>query len=543
MKTYIKIIQVFLFLSVLVSCSDDELTALSDLTDATWTVSEGNNQTTNTGGIDYIKAVGEYISFIDLSQNALTHQWEIDEENKYLKTGFNAKDSLPLFINSSLGTITKDKAAHVLFLKSGINEVTITNTFKDSVNFFGKDIIPSVKKGDVYEITRTWKVDVYANLEPEFKISNQAGTELYNSISGLMPTDGIIEIEAGEYLTYQDISTVGRANENLWRVTASNEKTAQSKETVNFTFFKIGEFSAGSLNLKRTGDLPAGSETREIPITVKVIQSSQPFTIASTGVTRAASNKLSFNVSGELKNFTGEEANFNVSVVNPNGFNGNIAVTNAAISSTNTTTIELTLAGDIYNTDEVKVSYTPGNIQSVDNRTLESFTDEVVEFTGGNILNYDHFSFESMGNEWFLQNAAQWSFSSSFANSGSSSLSFSVANKASMGANAKVQSTGNTDFKVAAGDYTYSLYIYIDASSDLSKLVTNFSGPWNPQSWDLTGVEKGKWVKLSKVITLADYDNTSAGKLIFQVNKSDIVTEGATIYVDDISLVPVEVRP
>lgn len=551
MKKIKIIIQVLSILTFLVGCDNDEVNSLENYNDATWTTSEFSNAS-GVDDIDFGVNTGDYISFVDLSQNALTHEWRIDEDNKFLNSGFTIGENLIPFINNDLGTVSTSKPAHVIFFKQGVSEVTLVNTFDKPVTYNGKTNIESVKKGDTYEITRTWKVDVYQEPVPAVSISkeDESGvvTELYNSINELVPTDGVINIEAGESLIYEDITAVGRPNANSWKVSGSNEKSATNQEQMTFNFLKLGESEAGTLSVSRKGDeknIPdAESVLFTIPLKIIISKSSKPFNIVENSVVRTGANKIAFDVNGELKAFTGQEATFKVHVTNTAaGFDSDISVIKAQVSAASKTTIELTLASDIYNTDDIKVSYTVGatTIVSTDERDLNAFTNKSVRFTD-ELFKSDYYGFELGGAEWFIQHKNQWSYSSSLANTGTNSLKFS-ADFSSMGDNAKVQGTGATELKIDAGTYTYSIFIYIEPSTNLSKLITNFSGPWNPLTWDLTGVEKGTWVKLSREITLGDYDNTGGGKLIIQINKEDVTGESATMYIDDLSLVPVETRP
>ncbi|MDO6738777.1 hypothetical protein [Wenyingzhuangia sp. 2_MG-2023] len=553
MKKIKIIIQVLSILTFLVGCDNDEVNSLENYNDATWTTSEFSNAS-GVDDIDFGVNTGDYISFVDLSQNALTHEWRIDEDNKFLNSGFTIGENLIPFINNDLGTVSTSKPAHVIFFKQGVSEVTLVNTFDKPVTYNGKTNIESVKKGDTYEITRTWKVDVYQEPVPAVSISkeDESGvvTELYNSINELVPADGVINIEAGESLIYEDITAVGRPNANSWKVSGSNEKSATNQKQMTFNFLKLGESEAGTLSVSRKGDeknIPdAESVLFTIPLKIIISKSSKPFNIVENSVVRTGANKIAFDVNGELKAFTGQEANFKVHVTNTtSGFDSDLLVTKAEILAGGKTSIELTLDGDIYNTDEVKVTYTVGaeTITSSDERDLTAFTDALVSFVDGDVFSSDYFGFELGGKEWFLQHPDQWSYNTSFSKSGNNSLMFSEPDVDSMPSNAKVQGTAATELKIDAGTYMYSIFIYIEPSTNLSKLITNFSGPWNPLTWDLTGVEKGTWVKLSTEITLGDYDNTGGGKLIFQINKADVSSDEATIYIDDLSLVPVETRP
>ncbi|NJB81649.1 hypothetical protein [Wenyingzhuangia aestuarii] len=553
MKNIKKIIQIISIVAFLVGCNNDEVNSLAKFNDATWSTSEYNYANT-TSDINFGINKGDYISFIDLSQNAISHEWIIEKEDKFLNPNFKTSDkNLIPFINNDLGTVSTSKPAHILFLKPGINEVKMVNTFDSPVTFNGKVKIESVKKGDVYELKNIWKVDVYDSLKPAVKISKEddlgVKTELYNSAKELIPADGVINIEAGESLIYEDITTIGRPNANSWKSPGSNQKTASGTKNVVFDYLKLGEFEAGSLSVSRDGDdktVPkAESQVLDIPLKIIVNKSSKPFNIIEESVVRLESNKISFDVSGELKAFTDQEANFNVHVTNTAAsFDSDITVTKAQVSSTNKATIELTLASDIYNTDDIKVSYIVGatTIVSADERDLLAFTDQTVRFTD-ELLDSDYYGFELGGSEWFIQHPDQWSYSSSFANTGTNSLKFSEADVSSMDNKIKVQGTSATELKIVAGTYNFSINVWIDVDSDLNTLLTNFQGTtFKSVKWDLTGVKKGEWVKLNQEVTLADYDNTNNDKLVFQINKVDVISTSATMYVDDISMVPVEQR-
>ncbi len=144
-----KIIIAILMIVFLVSCNDKEYIAPNEFSDVTWYTS------LPTASLMTIQA-GKYISFMDLSVGALSHEWIIEKQNYFLKPVFSANDSLPLFIDNTLDTICTAKTIHVLFTTAGISKVRLRNTFSEPVTYKAAKPLKAVQEGNVWVIDTTF---------------------------------------------------------------------------------------------------------------------------------------------------------------------------------------------------------------------------------------------------------------------------------------------------------------------------------------------------------------------------------------------------
>ena len=536
----------FFVLLFMVSCEEDEYVAPNSFSDVTWYTSVYPGQPYHIG-------VNDFISFMDPSPGKLTHKWEIEEGSYFLKEGFSRNDSvfsmLEEFIDDEAGLISEDNTVHVLFTEPGLSKIRLYNTFKDSVAFTGADTLAAEKVDDAWVIDTTFVIDVYDSIRPAFKVLdgeeevlNITGDDIVNQEDSASWPE--VTIEAGEELTYVDMTTTGRPNARNWNL-AGGKPSSSNDSTVTAAYYRMGSYFA-SFSASRGGQLPPGSAFKYIPMKINVKKSSQPF-VFDGNLIEHESEKISFNVTGETAPFINEESNFTVHVSNEKaGFEGTIDVASAQVNPNDGTIIELTLAEPIYNTDVVTVSYSGGEIESLDERPLEDFGPETVEMHfGENILNNDLFGFEIPADKnggalgWWAQHP-QWLRSDEQA-VGSGSMRYQIGDYASAPNASTLHGTANEhEMLVPPGMYRMSLKVWIDPATTLQGIRTNLI-PWNMIQWDISNENKGEWVELSKEFTFEQEYND----MKLQVHKGDNsgITGPQLLYVDDISFVELEERP
>ncbi|GAL81925.1 hypothetical protein JCM19274_105 [Algibacter lectus] len=105
----------------------------------------------------------------------------------------------------------------------------------------------------VWQITETFTIKVFDDIKPVFKVMK--GTEEVLSISETdMPTAAnssswkTVTIEAGEELTFIDMTTVGEPDKRTWTFNGGKVETS-GNETINVPYFSLGTFKAGSITL------------------------------------------------------------------------------------------------------------------------------------------------------------------------------------------------------------------------------------------------------------------------------------------------------
>ncbi len=553
----IKILSICFVMLILTACqNDDDYVAPDTLSDISWFTSVFS-------GEDFNRAVEQSISFMDVSQGATSHEWIIDEGNYFLKSGFNSeKDSLPDFKNPDLGLRTEDKTVHVLFMKEGINQVCLKNTFSEQVTFQSVDgPISATQQGDEWVFEKCFDVDVYAkHIKPAFKVF-QDGNEILNVTADqeIKASDSdtwpIVDVEVNKTLTFVDMSTVGRPNERTWRIAGTPEVSNDSVAEV--AFLKFGTTTEiGRIESSRIAPRPNRTDWKLIPLKVRVVSSSAPFEILS-GITEDASEKLSFQVAGTIDaaSLFGQNGNFTVNVTNAtSGFNQNIAVQSIGVSSSDATVLELTLAEPIYNTDVVTISYAGGGIQSSDERALEDFSNITVQphYAGSLTAPDSRLSFEVEEDRGAGGNTAGWwderswffgSIDDVTAADGIRVMRFQTDTFETAPANSNLWGLPGGDLTALvpeAGTYRVSIKFYRETGSSVSNITTIASPDWIVSSWDFSA-SNGNWVTVENDIVTTGGLN----RFDIQMRAGDNpgVTGPQTLYIDDIQIIPLEVRP
>ncbi|WP_282039577.1 hypothetical protein [Saccharicrinis aurantiacus] len=385
-----------LFLMVTLFACENEYEPLNEYSDVDWYTSGFQN--------DKVVGLNKYMSFSDLSHNAMSHSWSFSDTSgcKFLKGNITRQDSTYIpFIDESLDTISDAGTVHVLFTTPGLKHIRLRNTFVDNVSFKGNDTLEAVNQNGEWLIDTSFVVDVYDSIQSAFKVFRD-GIELVNvdfdqqvflSDSSSWPVQ---EVMAGEKLEFVDMSTVGRPDSRTWYLNGGNPSTsADSVALINY--YKLGTYYARMVSSRSGQNIPAGSKMKYIPLKVEVIKSTLAFKL-SDDIVETDDEVLILNMTGEVSPFSGLESDFTVHVTNANGFDQNIEVQSASVSATSGTTIELKLAEPIYNSDVITVSYVGGTINSLDERQLEAFSLKPVTMYQPNLITNP--GFEDTDNLW-----------------------------------------------------------------------------------------------------------------------------------------------
>ncbi|MDW5288072.1 hypothetical protein [Formosa sp. PL04] len=555
---------IFFALLFVASCSNDdyvEYTAPDELSDVSWVISlDKNAQNPLSVNID------TFMSFFDLSQGTVSHEWIIDEGNNFLNEGFDKTDTLSNFINEEAGLKLTTEKANVLFNNPGENNVRLYNTFNNPVSYHSSvGTLNSFKEGDLWVIDTTFTFDVYANIMPAFRVLKDSVEILKITAEDMPSLDDVnswasVDVEAGSTLVFEDLTTIGRPNSRTWFV-SEGVPNQTGGVVAPIKFFKLGSYLAGEMKSARINELPKYDVTKLIPLKINVIQSSKPF-IFDGNITEDDSQVISFRVNGELKTFTGEESNFVVHVENvSSGFSQDIPVISAKVSSSDATYLDLRLSASIYNSDEVTVTYNGGNILSTDERELQPFGPEMVTMhIGRNILKSGSWaSYEVAhaalnrgyagpdGAFWVGQNNTaedpNWSRTEERAFEGNASMKMSVEG---LTKNYQLFSYGLGLIDIIpAGTYEVSYMVFQNSASNLDSFLTfGEKVPELDLVWDVSTLPKGQWVKVKKIVTLPSIDEKMKLTTVFrQEDNPNALSTRQTIYLDDFSLKIVEVRP
>ena len=576
MKT-IRITLLALSLVLFWTCDEDQYQdyeAPDTLSDAAWVIGiDQNSQEPFSINID------THISFFDLSQGAVSHEWQIQTGNHFLKEDFDpgSEDLIP-FIDTEVGTAKITPKAHVLFRNNGQNTVRLLNKFSEPVTYNSSaGPVFSVPEGNLWVIDTTFVFDVFAKIKPAFKVL-QDGVEILNVSENEMPTiedlDSwpTVDVEAGTALTFMDLTETGRPTGSSWRFPEGTPDQVGGA-TANVSFFQLGTFTGEMRSFRQAPD-PNALEIKLIPLKVNVIPSSQPF-VFSGQLKEDESEKISFQVNGETVNFSGQEGNFTVSVSNVASglMNQIIPVASASVSTTDATFIELALAQPIYNSDTITVSYNNATdgITSTDTRVLQSFGPENVQmFFGGNILPGNSWgSFELSGggvnnalasNQFFIpggQGNGQfgdlvWERVTTNAFDGTASMRYKLPDVAIPIINLFGFGIADGPNGVPQGTYRVSYKVFKE-NSTLNTFRMEFGNAGGGQTvlanafFDISTIPNNEWVEVFTTV-VATTDLTSANnnyRTTLRVLAADNpgVTGPQLLYFDDLSLVELEPRP
>ena len=212
------------------------------------------------GVLQHNAGINTYISFSDLSQGYLSHKWELSDGCAFIDGNFKKNDSI--FTNFLLpGNMSTNNSIHVLFTKGGLQTIHLYDTFSDSVNFRGTNIIPSKKVGNVWVMDTTITIHVYEKTIPIYKIS-QNGKDV--------TTQDTIFIKVNESLTFYDQTVIGEPDTRLWAIAGMFDSSATAK-----IIFKTPGIFRGYFMSIRTGspslNIPYANTKVDIPSIFKVI--------------------------------------------------------------------------------------------------------------------------------------------------------------------------------------------------------------------------------------------------------------------------------
>jgi hypothetical protein len=547
MKNIFKISMLLLAFVFETSCSDEYEAPYGDYSSFKWYTNEGFDES------DKILNINSYVAFMDLSRNTISNEWAIPEGAKLLNSKFTTQDSVyDKFIIGS-GPKSTEKLINVLFTKPGLQEVKLFDVFKEQVE-------GAAQSGKGWFVEKIFTVDVFANPNPEGKVFYNgeevfAFTENENPSIDNKDSWPVINIEAGEALDYVDMSKTGRISGRRWTAVGGKPET-KGDSVSTIVYNKLGEFTATLASVRNGAEVPSKTVVKNIPLRIKVNASTKPF-VFNGGLKMDANEEIiRFAITGEAQTLLSQEGDFTVHVVNTtSGFDADIDVESAQVSSTDGTIIELKLAEPVYNTDEITVSYSGGGIKSVDERTLLDFGPEMVNIALGSSVLIDTWaSFEDSGTNW--KAAFTTGFWAGNANGSGTAPFFSRTEEMAIKGTASMKYTGELSNKTlqgsnfskpngySAGTYNVSYKVYLEADNTMKAFRNVLQTPFQAITWDLESLPRGVWVKISQVVVVpSDIPSGKKFDIKIEASANPGVTGVQTIYFDDLQWVPLIDRP
>jgi len=158
------------------------------------------------------------------------------------------------------------------------------------------------------------------------------------------------------------------------------------------------------------------------------------------------------------------------------------------------------------------------------------------ELRSVNILSEEYFGFEAGIKGWYFWNTNDfWNIVTDKPSKGNYSMRFSnpdmstqtVSNKAQVGSD----SDAGSFFEVKAGTYNLTLKVYLEPGTTINSFQFLVKDPWIVFDFDISSLNKGEWVTLSKELTF-NADVKSVWQLVMPATENG----GGTFYIDEISI-------
>ncbi len=518
-------------------CQDDSYDAPNEFSDAGFYTSQGQKPLEIN--------IFDYISFTNLSQGYKSHEWTIDEGNFFLKGPFKSRDSSEVYEKKIINpgeTTSEDKTIHVYFKESGQQKVRLFNVFDEYVEFRGfRDGSPYTLAAQEVEgnwvIDTTFSVKVYDTIIPEIQIKQ-------NDIVIEHKSSDTIYVEAGDFLEFTDLTTIGEPTDRWWFIRNALEEgveqqpedviASSSDEVAQILFKKLGNFEAG-VNVSRQGqNIPGDFDRYLVPRPIKVIPSSKPFEITGDIVERE-DETISIPFNGEFAPFINKESFFEVDV---NGVN--FSVESVTINEDDETFLDIKLDDPIYRPDVITVTLLPGSdIESTDTRSPVIFTDEPVIMHDVNLLGDIIGGFEDFGAPWqpfapawgANQGGLEWTDERAYL--GDYSMKMSMANGERCAA--EVYLDDPIIFE-AGVTYEVKYWMYVESADVLpTEIGLWFLNEWR-QFWNSPNKPLGQWLEQSFEVTNAQ----PLAQIYFRILGPG---QNYVAYFDNFYIVKKEVRP
>ncbi|MFR9524090.1 MAG: hypothetical protein SNH94_05920 [Rikenellaceae bacterium] len=544
---------------------------------------------------DNVIEVGTPISFMDLSQGAVTHTWTIEESCSLLYGEYSENDTeYDQYIIPGGVTVSEDVTAFVLFNEPGNDVgVKINNSFKDEVTYtaFPDDLTTTVTfpfewtVGSTYNSsTGLWDFEaeyIFKVLDKvDASVEIYAGDTLIASVDkGVfgddseveswetveVTTDDIIKIVADVYGEPETMNLYFSSYLKSYESMASTTETISTNPKItrltNYYFpSSLQTFELGYMRLVRSsGDTstgistPASSVTKTLPLCINVSMGENDLSATPT-VTDF--DEITFALSAVVNSLPSTvTSDFIVEINNPDKYinNEKVEVSSVALNSTKTAFV-VNLAGDIYIDDQITITYAPTDKAITDTygRELASFvTDEQPEFFDPVITDPVNRGFEGTVNSttsvdgWYLQHYLYWGVSAEQAHTGSYSMKYY--NEGVDGSStdywACQSAAADSELSGDAGTYIFKAWVYVTEDTTLTEDVSIAlqypTGTLVSTTSTILDAPRGEWFEIEREYTVATEFIVATSK----INLKMINTNVGTVYFDDISLERKQTRP
>lgn len=230
-------------LTVIIYSCQKESEVFSEFSDVMYIASNGDTNGSTNGGFAVRRNF--YMTFMDLSQGVVSHEWSISGQNglKFLSSGFSGLDADTLNRQSHIipDSLLNTKTVNVFFQNEGLYSITWKDVFKDSVGYM---TIGSVKDpiSKNWVFTKVFQVRVYGPLIPVITIVKNTTEPISSAVD-------TIRLVIGDNLTFKEASK-GYPTARVWTINGGTPNN-DTNSTFITKFNKAGIFKSSSLQLSR----------------------------------------------------------------------------------------------------------------------------------------------------------------------------------------------------------------------------------------------------------------------------------------------------
>ncbi|WP_396632931.1 hypothetical protein [Maribacter sp. R86514] len=522
----------FVFTLLLVSCEKQEELNLND----------PNHRIIVTSEMDFENKVivGGDIDFGDISRGVESRTWTLPS---------NAR------IVGGSGTTSSEKVVKAIFNKAGVYDVVLNQTFKGNV--YPND--DSTEPIDSRQLDTTIVVTVIDSIQSVLKAfrinpDGTTGAEI-NLADG---AENELEASNSIRLSY---TAIGEPQSVTWNSVGGkpNAVTISDDSEVDMRFNRLGSWDIEYIASRFR---PTDADTLSFEKVIKVIPSTAPVTLDRVA---ERTDKVILEFSREIDGTSINSDDFTVRIENNrdemNPIVLNPTVVSATLDKDEATIVILELDGEqLYNDDQVYVSYTPGALRTVDEVESEAFTDALLtEFDALDNLyttsSYDYgFETTNVSNYVYQGWGAPWDgfdISMDLLNTHTGSQSLKVNLRPNGGMIIRPESGGNPiTFTIETGKtYEFGYWLYIESdisnlptgtqSADIQLYADDWGGPGLIPTTFTSDMPTGKWIYQKQIFT------AGAGRDIswFIRGYNEFHDNNLVFYLDDFFLAEVPVRP
>ncbi len=526
------LIGLFLLAICIASCEKQEELNINDV----------NHRIIVTSEMDFQNKVivGGHIDFGDISRGVESRTWTIPENSR---------------IDGKKGNTSSEKIIKAIFNKAGVYDVKLNQKFKGNV--FRND--DSTTPSDTQELDTTIVITVIDSIKSvlkAYRINPDGSTGAPISLSD--GAENELEASNSIRLTY---SAIGEPQSVSWKSEGGKPATlnTSAEEEVDMRFNRLGSWDIEYIASRFR---PTDADTLSFENVIKVIPSTAPVTLDKVF---ERNDKIALEFSREMDGATVNASDFTVRIENNtdelNPIVLNPTVTAASVDNNEATIVILDLDGEqLYNDDNVFVSYAPGNLRTVDEVDAEEIVDaQLSEFDAlTNIYqstSYDYGIETTTPENWaYLGWGAHWGeydLDVSVANKRTGTKSLEVSFRPNGGMIVEQRDAGGNPVVITLEEgkrYEFGYWIYIESdlsgvpsgteSSDIRIYPSNWAFELIPTVFT-PDLPTGEWVYQKQ-----EFDAGFTGEISWFIRGyNEFNPQALKFYIDDMFLAEVPVRP